>query len=113
MVYSRAQFKAGEVEALREAFKSRASGESETDARLQHEEVLELVKGLPGSAGINRKDYDYVLEEAGFSKSPAVDMDQFLEICAELREVIFAPVPSSSPKIERLRIPVEKSGGGV
>ncbi|OSX56431.1 hypothetical protein POSPLADRAFT_1175160 [Postia placenta MAD-698-R-SB12] len=113
MVYSRAQFEAGEVEALREAFKSRASGASEADARLRHEEVLELVKGLPGYAGINGKDYDYVLEEAGFSKSPAVDIDQFLEICAELREVIFAPIPSSSPKIERLRIPVEKSGGGV
>ncbi|OSX56428.1 hypothetical protein POSPLADRAFT_1062589 [Postia placenta MAD-698-R-SB12] len=96
-----------------EAFKSRASGESEARARLRHDEVPDLVKGLPGYAGINRKDYDYVLEEAGFSKSPAVDIDQFLEICVELREVIFASVPSCSPKIERLRNPVKKSGGGV
>ena len=36
-----------------------------------------------------------------------------LQICAELREVVFAPVPRSKGKTERLRIPVEKSGGGV
>ncbi len=36
-----------------------------------------------------------------------------VQICAELREVAFAPAPGTKGKTERLRIPVEKSGGGV
>lgn len=36
-----------------------------------------------------------------------------LQICAELREVLFAPVPATKVKSKRKRIPVEKSGGGV
>jgi len=72
-----------------------------------------VFKGLPGYENINRKDYDYVLEDVGLMKSQDVDFDQFVEICAELREILFAPALSSQSKIERLRIPVEKSGGGV
>lgn len=132
MVYSRAQFEAGEVEQLKAAFAGAAHGAAE---KLGHERVLELVKGLPGFEAVKRKDYDYVLEEAGFSKAQDVDFDEFVEvgfdrvssvsrtwsdvfpfsqICAELREVLFSTVPSrSAEETERRRIPVEKSGGGV
>ncbi|KAI0712377.1 DAO-domain-containing protein [Earliella scabrosa] len=108
MIYSRAQFEAGEVEALRAAFDARA-----TDARVETREVYELVKGLRGFEEVRLKDYDYVLEEAGFARSKDLGFDEFVEVCAELREVLFAPVPQSKTKTERLRIPVEKSGGGV
>ena len=132
MVYSRAQFEAGEVEQLKTAFAGAAHGAEE---KLGHERVLELVKGLPGFEAVNAKDYDYVLEEAGFSKAQDVDFDEFVEvdisypsflvagstdgfllsqICAELREVLFSTLPARpAEETERRRIPVEKSGGGV
>ncbi|OJT09929.1 hypothetical protein TRAPUB_13566 [Trametes pubescens] len=116
MVYSRAQFAAGEVEALHGAFDARVPAErkeKEGAARLGTGEVFELVQGLAGFEGVRQKDFDYVLEEAGFKANKDVDFDEFVEICAELREVLFAPAPSSKEKTERLRIPVEKSGGGV
>ncbi|KAI0715670.1 DAO-domain-containing protein [Cerioporus squamosus] len=109
MVYSRAQFEAGEVEALRSAFGARA----QDGGKLETRQVYELVKGLPGFADVRARDCDYVLEEAGFARQPSVDFDEFVEICAELREVAFAPAPGTKGKTERLRIPVEKSGGGV
>ncbi|KAI0953405.1 glycerol-3-phosphate dehydrogenase, variant 3 [Taiwanofungus camphoratus] len=91
MVYSRAQFEAGEVEALRQAFASHAhlSSPAPTDGtlpqeRMKHSEVFELVKGLPGYEGIKNKDYEYVLEEAGFVKSQEVDLDQFIEVRASI-----------------------------
>ncbi len=136
MIYSRAQFEAGEVEALRGVFGARAKekGANEDTARLETREVYELVKSLPGFEEVRPKDYDYVLEEAGFARRKDVGFDEFVEvrdhfvswsfgciafsrlrvqICAELREVVFAPAPRSTGKTERLRIPVEKSGGGV
>ncbi|KAI0667678.1 DAO-domain-containing protein [Trametes maxima] len=111
IVYSRAQFAAGEVEALQGAFaaKQKAQGVERLAAR----EAYELVKGLPGFEEVREKDYAYVLEEAGFKASQDVDFDEFVEICAELREVLFAPAPTGKDKTQRLRIPVEKSGGGV
>ncbi|EIW59309.1 DAO-domain-containing protein [Trametes versicolor FP-101664 SS1] len=112
MVYSRAQFAAGEVEALHGAFGARVPAER-AEKRLGTGEVFELVRGLAGFEGVRQKDFDYVLEEAGFKANKDVDFDEFVEICAELREVLFAPAPSSKEKTERLRIPVEKSGGGV
>ncbi|KAH9949802.1 DAO-domain-containing protein [Amylocystis lapponica] len=111
MVYSRAQFEAGEVEALQEAFASRVRGASQE--RMQHQQAFELIKALPGYEGIKIKDYDYVLEDAGIRKSQDVGFDEFVEICAELREVLFSSVSTAPRKSERLSIPVEKSGGGV
>ncbi|KAI0736251.1 DAO-domain-containing protein [Fomitopsis betulina] len=110
MMYSRAQFETGEVEQLKAAFAGAAHG---MEAKLGHERVLELVKGLSGFAAVNRKDYDYVLEEAGFSKAQDLDFDEFVEICAELREVLFSTLTNQSGETQRTRIPVEKSGGGV
>ncbi|KZT09159.1 DAO-domain-containing protein [Laetiporus sulphureus 93-53] len=110
MVYSRAQFETGEVDMLKEAFEKRTK---EPQERLKNEEAFDLVKSLPGYEEIKGKDYDYVLEEAGFSKAEDVDFDDFVEICAGLRDVLFAPVRTRASQTERTRIPVEKSGGGV
>ncbi|KAL7279835.1 hypothetical protein ACG7TL_006242 [Trametes sanguinea] len=115
IVYSRAQFAAGEVEALQGAFEKRVPEERKAQGlnRLAVDEVYELVSGLPGFEDVRKKDYEYVLEEAGFKGQKDVDFDEFVEICGELREVVFAPAPTGKEKTERLRIPVEKSGGGV
>jgi len=72
---------------------------------------------LPGYEGVSRREFEYVLEEAGVGgaggkgkKGGGVDFQEFVEICGNLKEVAFAAVPG---KQERIRIPVEKSGGGI
>ncbi|KAK7677701.1 hypothetical protein QCA50_019253 [Cerrena zonata] len=111
MIYSRARFEAGEVDVLRESFNAKATDEGERV--VDRATLFELVKSLPGYEGIKVKDFEYVLEEVGYKQAKTVDFDAFVEICAELREVIFAPRTPKNLRLERLRIPVEKSGGGV
>ncbi|KAF7791470.1 hypothetical protein EIP86_002486 [Pleurotus ostreatoroseus] len=121
--YSRAQFEAGEVEELRQAFSQRAKAEAKSSsstpagvvspARVAKTEVFDLIHSLPGFQGMKKKDYDYVLEQAGYVGQSDLDFDEFVELCGELREVLFTPSASASNKKERRAIPVEKSGGGV
>ncbi|THH27233.1 hypothetical protein EUX98_g6961 [Antrodiella citrinella] len=124
LVYSRALFEAGEVERLRQAFGSRAkvvvaatgvsgSPAGATYQRVDKDALFDLVKGMPGYEKVGSKDFNYVLEEVGLAKQKDVDFDEFMELCAEVREVLFAPAPTKEVKKERLSIPVEKSGGGV
>ena len=39
-----------------------------------------LVKSLPGFEAVKAKDYEYVLEEAGYSRQADVDFDEFMEV---------------------------------
>lgn len=87
MVYSRAQFEPGEIEELREVFAEHAQTEPSVSAtgsisrsRLGTKDLFQLVKDLPGFDGVKPKDYDYVLEEAGYSKRQEVDFDEFVEV---------------------------------
>ena len=81
MVYSRAQFDAGEVEAFRRAFEARATLQVEEDRpKLETAGVYDLVKGLPGFDGVRPKDYDYVMEEVGYARGKDVDFDEFVEV---------------------------------
>ena len=87
MVYSRARFDAGEIEELREAFGQRAKGEpsvsdtgSTSLSRVSTRELFDLVKTLPGYELVKPKDYEYVLEEAGFKNKADVDFDEFVEV---------------------------------
>ncbi|KAI9451388.1 DAO-domain-containing protein [Russula earlei] len=106
----RAQFEAGEADSLREAFVERAR---DTAGRLDKPAIRELLQRIPNYVGVRTKDLEYVLEETGLSKQKDVDVDEFVEICAELKDVSFAPVSSAVSKKLRRAIPVEKSGGGV
>ena len=76
MVYSRAQFDAGEIAALRGEFDARAEGKE----RLGAGAAYELVKGLRGFEEVKQKDYDYVLEEVGFASRKELDFDEFVEV---------------------------------
>lgn len=87
--YSRAQFEAGEVEELRQAFTKRTKPKYEpsttpggivSPVRVAQTELFDLVQVMPGFEGIKRKDYDYVLEEAGYSKQSDLDFDEFVEV---------------------------------
>jgi len=123
VLYSRAQFEAGEIDVLRAAFRQKAAGVMHVDVEKGEEEGLSLTKEdvwrmlreLPGYEGAKTKDFDYVLEEAGLGRKDELDFDEFVEICGGLKEISFAPDFESRKisKLTRRRIPVEKSGGGV
>ncbi|KAJ7063587.1 FAD dependent oxidoreductase-domain-containing protein [Mycena amicta] len=113
--YSRAQFDGAELAALKSAFARGAqevAGPTGSETRLQKKVLGSVLGEVPGYEGIPSKDYEYVLEEAGFKKQTSVDWDEFLEICGSVKEVSFAPERAAA-KHERRVIPVEKSGGGV
>ncbi len=81
MVYSRAQFDAGEVEAFKRAFDARATVQvALAQPKLETTRVYDLVKGLPGFDAVRPKDYDYVMDEVGYARSEDVDFDEFVEV---------------------------------
>jgi len=93
VMYSRAQFEAGEIDMLRAAFAQRATVVSPInnargtegknvveELRLEKADVGSLLKELPGYEGVHSKDLDYVLEEAGLGKKFNMDFDEFVEV---------------------------------
>jgi len=135
--HGRAQFEAGEADALRDVFVERAR---DTAGRLAMPAIRELLQGIPNYAGIRSKDFEYVLEETGLAEQKDIDVEEFVEVrcrfslhspcdarlgvllmsgifwkqmCAELKDVSFAPLSRAAAKKLRRAIPVEKSGGGV
>ena len=75
--HGRAQFEAGEVESLREAFLERSRDPA---GRLDKPAICELLQGIPAYAGIRTKEFEYVLEETGLAKQNDVDVDGFVEV---------------------------------
>jgi len=75
--YSRAQFEPGQVDELRRAFTGRLE---QGVLRLAREDVLPLVRALPGYESVRQKDFEYVLEETGFARQRDVDFDEFVEV---------------------------------
>ena len=78
MVYSRAQFEAGEIVALRDAFVARTQQYPavEDETHLGQADVFGLIENLKGYEGVSRKDYDYVLTETGFAGKSDVNFDE-------------------------------------
>ncbi|KAJ8082348.1 mitochondrial glycerol-3-phosphate dehydrogenase [Marasmius tenuissimus] len=113
--YSRALFDAGELTALEQMFSLRAKPSASNAQKVALAEVVDMLKHVPGYEQISVKELDYVLEEAGLKGRKEVDLDEFVEICGNLKEVSLAPEPSASTlaRRKRMAIPVEKSGGGV
>lgn len=89
IIYSRAQFEAGEIEELRTAFSSHVKQQetsgsltgSSPHIRVPRQALFDIIKGLSNFDAIKPKDYEYVLEEAGFAKQAEVDFDEFVEVC--------------------------------
>ncbi|KAG5644319.1 hypothetical protein DXG03_008677 [Asterophora parasitica] len=109
----RAKFEAGELAALTAAFDRHARStlvDGQSEEVINQGRIGQAVREVSGYEGVSTKDFDYVLEEAGLKQAKELDFDEFIEICGNLKEVAFEPTIS---KRERLRIPVEKSGGGV
>jgi glycerol-3-phosphate dehydrogenase len=84
MVYSRAQFEAGEIEALRQAFVSKsktvATAAGDQEQQLSKADLVELVKTLPGYQGVTKQNHDYVFAEAGFAQKEDLNFDEFVEV---------------------------------
>lgn len=116
--YGRARFGAGEVVALKSAFIKRAKpsvggdGLEDQQPFVDITQVVDVMHEVPGYEEVKEKDLRYVLEENGMVGKETVDFDEFLEICGNVKEIALAPVMTAGKK-DRLRIPVEKSGGGV
>ncbi|THH06886.1 hypothetical protein EW145_g3783 [Phellinidium pouzarii] len=115
--YTRAQFEAGEMDALRSVFDARTgassdSASAEHSGRLRKDSVRELLRALPEYEHVRDGELRYVLDEAGFAAREDFDFNDFVEICAGLKEITLRPA-GQSVKTERMRIPVEKSGGGI
>jgi len=116
MVYSRAQFEAGEITALHDAFATRVQQYPaiEDETHLRRADAISLIRSLRGYEGVSQKDYEYVLTETGYADKSDFGLEEFVEICGELRDIVLSPTPKSRALVtERSRIPVEKSGGGV
>ncbi|KAG6829357.1 hypothetical protein H0H92_004723 [Tricholoma furcatifolium] len=111
--HGRARFEPAELAALTAAFDRHAKStivEGEREEVIDTDSLTEIVQEVQGYDGASQKDFQYVLEEAGMSKARQLDLDEFIEVCGNLKEVTLAPLFT---KQERRRIPVEKSGGGV
>jgi len=82
MVYSRAQFEAGEITALRDAFVARTQQYPavEDETHLGRADVFGLIESLKGYEGVSRKDYEYALTETGFADKPDFNFDEFVEV---------------------------------
>ncbi|KAF8581027.1 DAO-domain-containing protein [Ramaria rubella] len=116
--YSRAQFEAGEMDQIKTAFLAKASAPHDREKasggeeRLHRNQLQQLFNDLPGYENVKSQQLDNVLGEIGFEKRNDIALDEFLEICAGLKELSTAP-KARGGKAERRQIPVEKSGGGV
>ncbi|THU95892.1 DAO-domain-containing protein [Dendrothele bispora CBS 962.96] len=136
-MFSRAKFEAGEMGALKSAFAARAStstssvptiptptsaglvdgsGVAGQGGKIKVEDVVKVLKEVSGGYGyedVKDKDVEYAIAMGDVVKGQGeVDWDEFVEICGNLKEISFAPDPSTR-KQKRMAIPVEKSGGGV
>lgn len=82
MVYSRAQFEAGEITALRDAFTAMVQQypAAEDETNLGRADVIGLIKRLKGYEGVSQKDYEYVLMETGFADKTDFNFDEFVEV---------------------------------
>ena len=82
MVYSRAQFEAGEIMALRDAFIGRVQQypAAEDETQLGRADAMGLIKSLGGYEGVSQKDYEYVLTETGFADKSDFSFDEFVEV---------------------------------
>lgn len=107
--YSRAQFAPGEVDRLRAAFVNVAVGQRVSKAAL-----VDAIRQVEEYQDYKPAEVQSVLEQTGLDTRIDIGLDEFLEVCAALKEVSLTPPPPKKQKqAMQSRIPVEKSGGGV
>lgn len=78
---SRSKFESGELAALKKTFTARTM-----IAKVPVEDILNVLKEIPGYADITKKELDYVLEEAGLQEG-GVNFDEFIEVEFQIRHL--------------------------
>jgi glycerol-3-phosphate dehydrogenase len=86
----RSRFEAGEMAALKQAFAGKAKvavapatvgGDCDVaELKVQMEEVMDILRSVPGYPEISKKELDYVVAEAGMDGQAEVDLDEFIEV---------------------------------
>jgi glycerol-3-phosphate dehydrogenase len=59
---------------------SSAVPEADGGKRLAKAAIPQVLRDMPGYENIPVKDYDYVLNEAGFAKRADLDLDEFIQV---------------------------------
>jgi hypothetical protein len=80
LIHGRSQVGAGEMDAFKGAFRRETGADGE---RLPRGAALGLVQSLPGYETVSRKEYEYVLDQAGLRERDAFDVNDFVEVRAE------------------------------
>lgn len=73
----RSKFEPGEVSTLRNAFVARKKAAEE---KVHLDDILDILKDVPGYAEISDKELDYVLNEAGMIGQIEFNFDEFIEV---------------------------------
>lgn len=106
MLYSRAQFEAGEITALHDAFTARVQQYPavENETHLGRTDVIGLIRSLKGYEGVSQRDYEYVLTETGFADKSDFDLEEFVEVWGvEIRRLDRAESPPDLWRAEGYR----------
>jgi len=75
----RSKFEGGEVATLRNAF-GRRTKSIDGDEKVRSDEILNILKEIPGYSEISQKEVNYVIDEAGM-RDGVVNFDEFIEVC--------------------------------
>lgn len=95
---TRALFEPGEVDSLKNSFLSKvsgtkqgpATGETEGQPRLNKEDLLSLLRAIPGFEKVRNSEFSYVLVESGFSQQIEFDFDEFVEVSPSVHNLLFS-----------------------
>jgi glycerol-3-phosphate dehydrogenase len=105
--HSRAQFTPEELERLRQNF---ATLISQPHGKVARSDIVTLLQEVGLASDLNTAEAAALKVLVGSGSTEDVYLDQFLDICANLKESVLKSPQSVK---ERAIIPVEKSGGGV
>ncbi|EJU03376.1 DAO-domain-containing protein [Dacryopinax primogenitus] len=107
--YSRATFSAEELDRLKKVYDTR-----EDKIKPLEKEDLHKVLEAMGFKDIQPATMETLVPELTIRKGRALQWEDFLDACANLKELSFREgTPSHLASEQRKNIPVEKSGGGV
>jgi hypothetical protein len=131
----RAMFSSEEFEALRRGFEQHSTQSPSGASTLSLSALHEIVHSLPSYNAVRDEDITRALEETAFqngfslkglspvgagqredkgeTKAAGLSYEDFLDVVASVKEVSLTPESVQTGHVQRRRIPVERSGGGV
>ncbi|KAB5595945.1 Glycerol-3-phosphate dehydrogenase [Ceratobasidium theobromae] len=132
---SRASFSFEELEALRRGFEQHSTQSPSGSATISLPALHDVVHSLPSYSAVRDSDITRALEETAFqngfslqglspisqgqrqdkgeTKAGGLSYEDFLDVVASVKEVSLTPESMQTGHVQRRRIPVERSGGGV